>query len=550
MNIWPSLLQVLSQSFRIEKDPKQLELHVGEVVRATLLEMLDDGSAMLQVKGQTLRAQLETQLPKGASVSLVVIGPMENGALELKLLKSDDIIANVTQSQTKDAQKTLETTSAAIDRLLRNLGLKESPLLKMIVENLVTAKLSVSEQLVRTMESLVEQAVKQTNLPEASSSTPKISSSTPQVTVKDHFQQQSAENVQKAAVQVLTLMVRKQIPLSPAAFQAMNTLWNGPSLSELLLSLQKLPGQEAVTPELNQPVTQPAVQSDLKAIQQLEQSASALQQSNKPTAAKQQLEKMIAVEQQSVKSTAPMRQTGKATLDSSGLNLVTYTLQLDQLEATEGIKRATVIQDAANRLGLTHEHHLELLLNKSGSATLPADTLKPQLLALHEAKLGNQQDPAVTTVKSAELALHNLIGQQLMHAGQENTSPFSYQFMALPMIMGQQTADAKIHFLTRKQGKSLDPFNCYLYFCLTMPVIGELGIHVQVVEKSVSLRFILSDSRQLEIDDNELQLLRQGLQQAGYYLASVRTENAAVDSADPFSFFPITVTSGMLDLKI
>lgn len=514
MNIWPSLIHSLTQTFRGETLPKQLELQIGEVVRATLIEMVDDHSALIQIKGQTLLAQVETRLPKGATIPLVIIGQSASGQLEMKRLPTEQAVKAAmsgTAAVNTDLQAGVSTAGQQlpVESLIRSLGLKETPVSQMAVNSLLAAQRSVSANLIKLIESIVEQET-QTHLAQLTQSADRL---TPEQIKAE------TNNVQKAAIELLVQMVKKDIPIQHATYLAMKTLWNGPPLQKILADIGS-----PTSGELN-PL-----------------------QAKSPT-----------LENPSINPLFVAREPFPAVRDhySQFPNFYGYALQLDQLHSVSIEERGLLVQTAAKRLGLAYEVQLERVMQTvQPDATALSDNLKARLLTVLQGANGTAPISSDVNLQAVEQALLHLTGQQLMHTAKDYGNLFAYQFLSLPLTVGQQVADAKIHLLTRKlNGKLLDPYNCYLYFHLTMPSLGELGIHVHVVEKMVSLMFMVRDGVTLELEDEDLSILRQGVQAAGYHLGTVRLEYVPEDVArkeriDPFSQLPIAVTNGNFDWKV
>lgn len=67
-------------------DSRALELKVGQIVRGVLLEMLDEGEAVIQINGVHVRARLDTELPVGKGTLLQVQQPAAGGEIVLKAL--------------------------------------------------------------------------------------------------------------------------------------------------------------------------------------------------------------------------------------------------------------------------------------------------------------------------------------------------------------------------------------------------------------------------------------------------------------------------------
>ncbi|MFC4768680.1 flagellar hook-length control protein FliK [Effusibacillus consociatus] len=480
MNIWSSLMETIGQAFRPDSPARGLELRIGEVVQASLIEMLDDRAALVRIKGQVLQVQMEAQLPKGTVLSLVVIGQTEGGLLELKVSPFGQGSSN------PDSRKMFPLSSEpdqsefpSLAKLLKNLDIEATPANRKIVNRLLAAELSVSKSLVKTMQALLE--------PE--------------------------QHVSRSDMSLETLvnMVRKNIPMTPATFQAMKTLWYGPPLHEILKvaisSRSNVSTGDASGVREGMPSGQPIVAS-------MQESTVQMRVPN-DSAKSLSLHQMVSIQD--------------------------ILLDLDQLQQLPPQERGQALQAVVERLGLAHDNQMALLQKNGSDTTVPA-TLKSLLLAELQVNPNNS---------GAELALNHLTGQQLMHSLKEDASPFFYHYLALPVQVEQGAGEAKIHLLTRKkEGKRLDPYNCFLYFHLQLPTLGELHMHVQIVERIVSLRLIVEEENRLLLADSDLAFLRQGLQEAGFQLGAVRKEKGSPDLIQPFSQLPLLIASGGFDLKV
>ncbi|GAX91425.1 hypothetical protein [Effusibacillus lacus] len=579
MNIWPSLLKALGQTVRSDTVLKGLDLRAGELVQATLLEMLDEHAATLQIKGHVVQARLETQLPKGTVVPLLVVGPMENGLLELKISPFAAEISGGESNPSNPKGTALERTqSLPFDRLLKNLDLPDTPLTRQVVSRLLTAGQSVTSSLVQSIETLYKQVEQ-----EANGDAEAVNQPRPQTGSSIISQQKTAPDKgtppanDSRMVQVLETIVRmavKNLPLTPSAYKAVDALWNGPSLGELLSGMETGDGvmnlsvngrenanksgllltgnitasdTDTPTEPPAHPLTQPLAGNPAgKAPAALDNTQ--LSRPESPSGAKadsplsSKLENPVPVrsgEPVAVKGEAAVK--GNQETPNPKTPVEAVTLKLNELAALPTKDRGAVLQEAVNRLGLQHEAQIGQL-QKAGPEAVSSDTLKSFLLAQLQAHPESQL---------AERAFQHLAGQQLMHSVRDDTGVFYYHYFSLPVQSGQQTADAKIHLLTRKKsGKLLDPYNCFLYFHLTMPSLGEFGLHVQIVERLVSLRFVLAADDQFEVGDRDLSVLREGLQQAGYQLGTVRKETGKTDAVSPFAHLPMLVSAGTLDLKV
>lgn len=550
LNFWPSLLQALGQTLRAAPSRQGLELGIGEVVQATLLEILDDRTAVFQIKGQTVQAQLETQLPKGVTVPLIVMGATENGMLELKVSPfAHNRLADKPDAVLPQLEGLDKATAQSVGKLVQNLGIKDSPLVRQIVGRLLAAEISVTPSLVNTIEALLtEDAPRESLQTGKPPGNPEPASAAPvQKTEAGAGNSRTA-----ASLETIVHMIRRNIPLTSAAFQAMKTLWQGAPLSEILLRISNADSHanDARSDAVRTGAGQAA--SALRSMPAEPAPGAQKGVAETPFSQSNRDSSMFTVartgsQAAEIGNPAAENQPDRTVGAPANFSVRDLLLRLERLENLPASQRGPEIQAIVSRLGLAHEQRMTFLKNPQATvpqATAATETLKSWLLANLQAGAG-PADPAI------QQAAHHVTGQQLMYSAKNEPGAFLYQFMALPLLVGNETADAKIHLLTRKKrGKRLDPYNCFLYFQLQFPTLGELGLHVQIVERMVSLRLVLQDAERLVLDKEDISRLREGLMQAGYSLGTVRKETGTTDPVSPFLQLPVLVTGGALDLRI
>jgi len=81
-----SLLRAMMGEVQPSESARALELRIGQIVRGVLVEMLDDGEAVLNVNGVKVRARLEAELPVGRGTLLQVQPESQSGLIVLKPL--------------------------------------------------------------------------------------------------------------------------------------------------------------------------------------------------------------------------------------------------------------------------------------------------------------------------------------------------------------------------------------------------------------------------------------------------------------------------------
>ncbi|WP_123040023.1 hypothetical protein [Cohnella candidum] len=85
MNIGPMIRALLGDS--APSEGKTLELRIGQIVRGVLMEMLDNGEALMNINGVSVRAKLEAELPVGRGTLLQVQPSGSGGTVMLKPLQ-------------------------------------------------------------------------------------------------------------------------------------------------------------------------------------------------------------------------------------------------------------------------------------------------------------------------------------------------------------------------------------------------------------------------------------------------------------------------------
>ncbi|KEO82899.1 flagellar hook-length control protein FliK [Tumebacillus flagellatus] len=612
------MAKIVMQTLQGAKDAGgQLELKVGTVVRATLMEFLGNSKsdAWLMIGNTKVRAQVEAHLQPGDQLDLLVTGEQMRGAMELKL---------VGQPVRGDGGKTLQMDLAAI---LNALQLPDGDEMKAVVQEFVSRNLPLNTD-----------------------------------TLKQAGQVLKSLGTAATPAQVATLgkMAELGIPISPATFQALDALDNGPKLHELLTHIGNaldalLPDTEESSAPANastQPQT-PASQTSLSekmnssaaqtaggAAPNTQASASATEpaagavpntQISRPET--QAAGGSASKAQPSAPATAadsqqaPSARTAPAAGESatvaglantapessadhssggrpvsffpenkmirplptpSGGNAVEAKLPLSD-SAQDALKQlakavrdlasdpdatADSLRDKAKQLGLALEERLGAALRRLPSdSDAPAvhDALQNALGSLESETQGPSLKEALLNVQrsAADLAaaghaaltddvstlLNNLTGQQLMNTpGQTpQRSDLFYQFTAVPMQMNGREQTVELHVMSRKGPgqKSLDPSNCYVLFCLDMPNLGELDIHLHIVDRVVGVRFVSQDKEAVHIEAADQRDLRDKLQSVGFHLGVLKVEEKQPpQDGKKLPLLPPLLTQSRLDLRM
>ncbi|OBR69617.1 hypothetical protein A7K91_02565 [Paenibacillus oryzae] len=159
-----------------------------------------------------------------------------------------------------------------------------------------------------------------------------------------------------------------------------------------------------------------------------------------------------------------------------------------------------------------------------GATAAPAaapiqDSLKSALMSLVS---GNDVPPAVK--ETIQSLIHQITGQQLLLSPERNSSLFTHVTMFIPLKDQDGGGTASVHIQTRRGRKGeLDANNCRLLFNLSMKVLGDTLVDVQITDKIVSLN-LWNDhpaiSGLLETSRGEMS---ERLLGAGYQLLSLRS---------------------------
>jgi hypothetical protein len=156
----------------------------------------------------------------------------------------------------------------------------------------------------------------------------------------------------------------------------------------------------------------------------------------------------------------------------------------------------------------------------AASAAAPMqDSLKSALMSLVS---GNDVPPAVK--ETIQSLIHHITGQQLLLSPERNSSLFTHVTMFIPLKDQDGGGTASVHIQTRRGRKGeLDANNCRLLFNLSMKVLGDTLVDVQITDKIVSLN-LWNDhpaiSGLLETSRGEMS---ERLLGAGYQLLSLRS---------------------------
>jgi predicted amino acid-binding ACT domain protein/uncharacterized protein (UPF0297 family) len=130
--------------------------------------------------------------------------------------------------------------------------------------------------------------------------------------------------------------------------------------------------------------------------------------------------------------------------------------------------------------GLTYESDLGRALVTSGKGQEVADaSLKQALL-----KLAQSTDSQVLAQK-AEQALIQMTGQQLL--SKTDTSSLQSMMFSLPILLQDQVEQVKVYVNSKNDHQKVDWENCNLYFLLETKKLGDVGIMLSAVDRTLSV---------------------------------------------------------------
>lgn len=420
-----------------------ISLSIGERFQGTVLEYLSSHTAIVQVKGALLQAYLETPLPRGEKVPLVVVGRTPSG---LSILQKAD-------------EEAIQGEHL-IPLLLSGLQIADTPLARQVVRDMLAMGVTVSQE----------------NLSQVL-----------------RFLQEKGLGDRAAATAVRLLALR--LPLHPAVYQALDTLWQGPSLHRLLQRLR--------------PFLENQSRADLAPLP---------------------MEDWIQLPaEEKAKALQHMRQIVGISHEADIMRLL--------FSHGEGEKNQTFANWKA----------IALRLSSAGVAEedTPSPSQGPDAADVALSPLRREM------VEAAQTLLDSLTGQQLLHTAKNDPLPFFYHFFALPLQLAGQERTAEIHFLThRGHDGECDPANSLLVLRLDLPRLGPLTVTIQSVEKIISLRFQLSSTALWHPQEDDVEELRRGLQAIGYRLGSMQVEEAVAPASAEITLALQEFTRMQVDVRI
>lgn len=242
----------------VQASGKLPEVRQDQTVQVSIKQKLSSQEALVEINGQEFEATFEKGVPAESRVSAQVMA--RNGdTLQLR--------ANATA---EGASRPVPPSEAVIDRMLQEAGVKASSEMKEAVKRIAAERMPITRDVLRTIQ---------------------------------HIMQKGGGEVQQK-IDTLTVMAKKNITITPKAYEAVSRVLHGPSLGSILSELAKeAPGflppaasKDTVTNNVS-PVTEE------KLTKQLEVLGQALK-SERPMN-KEALQKLIEQIKQNVQSVKP-----------------------------------------------------------------------------------------------------------------------------------------------------------------------------------------------------------------------------------------------------
>lgn len=210
------------------------------------------------------------------------------------------------------------------------------------------------------------------------------------------------------------------------------------------------------------------------------------------------------------------------------------------------------LQDKEKIIGLDFEHKAAQMLRASQNGLAVENEVASSLNGLLLATQADwaELDKAGLHQLSGGLAtlLHHVTGQQLMQIPGQ-AEHLIYRYLALPIgFSGTQTAE--LHISSRQKGKSkrIDPSNCYILFHLALPHLGELDIHLHIINRVIDLKFVTKEIENLSGFNQ--QEFGEVLSNSGYTLGRVHTEQKMDQGLKPLDIASEMISNGSVNVQV
>lgn len=169
-------------------------------------------------------------------------------------------------------------------------------------------------------------------------------------------------------------------------------------------------------------------------------------------------------------------------------------------------------------LGMTYESDQAFSLLSKGQADEGAEnSLKHALLRLAQ----SNQDQSLS--QKAEQALTQITGQQLL-SKTDSTSLQSMMF-SIPFLLQDQAEQVKVFINSKNEQQKVDWENCSLYFLIETKKLGDVGIMLSSVERTLSIT-VKNDKPDFKEKIEPIALkVKDRLMEIGYKIGSIQFTN-------------------------
>ncbi|MGD6842969.1 hypothetical protein ACQCVH_10680 [Bacillus infantis] len=209
-------------------------------------------------------------------------------------------------------------------------------------------------------------------------------------------------------------------------------------------------------------------------------------------------------------------------LEQPGLQQLAASYE-NSLHAAKEMPSGRQILEHMRNLGLTYESDQAQALVQKGKADADS-TLKGAMLKLMQ----NEGDHQMA--QKADQLTANLTGQQLL--SKSDPSGLQTMMLTIPYLLQDKAEDVKVFIQSKNNEEQIDWENCSLYFLLETKKLGDVGILLSAVDRTLSLT-IKNDSPAFKEKIEPLAVMAQDkLKEIGYNVGKIQfTPFTAADSA-------------------
>ncbi|MDW2876643.1 MULTISPECIES: hypothetical protein [Bacillaceae] len=209
-------------------------------------------------------------------------------------------------------------------------------------------------------------------------------------------------------------------------------------------------------------------------------------------------------------------------LEQPGLQQLAASYE-NSLHAVKEMASGRQILEHMRNLGLTYESDQAQALVQKGKADADS-TLKGAMLKLMQ----NEGDHQMA--QKADQLTANLTGQQLL--SKSDPSGLQTMMLTIPYLLQDKAEDVKVFIQSKNNEEQIDWENCSLYFLLETKKLGDVGILLSAVDRTLSLT-IKNDSPAFKEKIEPLAVMAQDkLKEIGYNVGKIQfTPFTAADSA-------------------